>query len=68
MQILAPNGDDYSSANNYSIVIKLTYGSNTFLFTGDAESISESEILDKGFNVSADVLKVGHHGSTHINI
>ena len=63
-QILAPNGDDYSSANNYSIVIKLTYGSNTFLFTGDAESISESEILDKGFNVSADVLKVGHHGST----
>ena len=63
-QILAPNGDDYSSANNYSIVIKLTYGSNTFLFTGDAESISENEILDKGFNVSADVLKVGHHGST----
>ena len=63
-QILAPNSDEYSSANNYSIVIKLTYGSNTFLFTGDAESISENEILNKGFNVSADVLKIGHHGST----
>lgn len=63
-QILAPNGDSYSSLNNYSIVIKLTYGQNTFLFTGDAESISETEMLDKGIDVSADVLKVGHHGST----
>ena len=63
-QILAPNSDSYSSLNNYSIVIKLTYGQNTFLFTGDAESISESEMLDKGIDVSADVLKVGHHGST----
>ncbi len=63
-QILAPNSDEYSSANNYSIVIKLTYGSNTFLFTGDAESLSEQEILDTGFDVNADVLKIGHHGST----
>ncbi len=63
-QILAPNNSEYSSANNYSIVIKLTYGSNTFLFTGDAESLSEEEMLDKGFDLSADVLKIGHHGST----
>lgn len=63
-QILAPNSESYSSLNNYSIVIKLTYGQNTFLFTGDAESISETEMLDRGIDVSADVLKIGHHGST----
>ena len=61
--ILAPNSSDYSSLNNNSVVIKLEFGGNSFLFTGDAESISEKEILDKGFNVSADLLKVGHHGS-----
>lgn len=63
-QILAPNSESYSSLNNYSIVVKLTYGQNTFLFTGDAESISETEMLDRGIDVSADVLKIGHHGST----
>ncbi len=63
-QILAPNGTSYTSLNNYSIVIKLTYGENTFLFTGDAESVSESEMLGQSLDLSADVLKVGHHGST----
>lgn len=63
-EILAPNSSKYTSTNDYSIVIKLTYGKNTFLFTGDAESLSESEMLDKNIDVSADVLKLGHHGST----
>ncbi|MBW9150366.1 MBL fold metallo-hydrolase [Clostridium sp. CM028] len=61
--ILAPNGSEYKDVNNESIVIKVTFGSNSFLFTGDAENISENEMLSKGFNVSADLLKVGHHGS-----
>jgi competence protein ComEC len=61
--ILAPNGSEYKDLNNYSIVIKLEFGSNSFLFTGDAEDVSEKEILAKGFNVKADLLKVGHHGS-----
>ncbi len=39
------------------------YGNNSFLFTGDAEDVSEEEMLDKGYNVKADLLKVGHHGS-----
>ena len=63
-EILAPNNDKYSSANNYSIVIKLTYGNNSFLFTGDAETLSESEILDNNSNIKADVIKIGHHGSS----
>lgn len=62
-EILAPNSSSYSSTNDYSIVIKLTYGENTFLFTGDAEELSEEEMLDKNFDLSADLLKVGHHGS-----
>lgn len=63
-EILAPNNSKYTSTNDYSIVIKLTYGENTFIFTGDAESLSEQEILNNNVDVSADVLKLGHHGST----
>lgn len=61
--ILAPNSNEYKDLNNNSVVIKLEFGSNSFLFTGDAEDISEKEILAKGFNVKADLLKIGHHGS-----
>lgn len=63
-EILAPISDKYEDINNYSVVIKATYGSNSFLFTGDAESLVEKQILDKGFDVRADVLKLGHHGSS----
>lgn len=62
-EILAPNNSKYTDPNDYSIVIKLTYGSNKFLFEGDAEALSEKEILSKGFDLSVDVLKLGHHGS-----
>ena len=61
--ILAPNGESYDDANNYSIVIKLEYGNTSFLFTGDAEDVSEKEMLSNGLNLKADVLKVDHHGS-----
>jgi competence protein ComEC len=62
--ILAPNSSSYEDLNNYSIVIKVTFGSNSFMFDGDAEDISENEMLAKGYDISADVLKVGHHGSS----
>lgn len=61
--ILAPNSSSYEGANNYSIVIKLEYRDTSFLFTGDAEEISEKEMIDKGLDLKADVLKAGHHGS-----
>lgn len=62
--LLAPQKDkSYSDTNDYSIVFKLKYKKNKFLFTGDAESLSEGEMIDAGYNLSADVLKVGHHGS-----
>lgn len=61
--VLAPNSDNYEGLNDYSVVIKLTHGINSFLFTGDAETVSENEMLGKGHDLKADVLKVGHHGS-----
>lgn len=52
--------------NNYSIVMRLVYGDTAFMFTGDAETDSEAEILERfpASEFSSDVLKVGHHGST----
>lgn len=61
--MLAPNATEYKDLNNYSAVIKLTYSKTSFLFTGDAEAMSEKEMLDKKYDVGADVLKVAHHGS-----
>ena len=65
-RILAPNKASYSATNNYSVVVRLTYGNKTFMLTGDAESESESEILAKypASELRADFLKVGHHGSS----
>lgn len=61
--ILAPNSSNYNELNNYSIVLKMEYGSTSFLFTGDAEDISEEEMINKGYDLSVDLLKVAHHGS-----
>jgi len=63
-KILAPNSAEYDNLNNYSAVVKLTYGNTKFLFTGDAHKQSEREMISKGYDLSSDVLKVGHHGSS----
>ncbi|MEG3071086.1 MAG: MBL fold metallo-hydrolase [Candidatus Syntrophopropionicum ammoniitolerans] len=60
---MAPNSENYENLNDYSVVIRLTHGENSFLFTGDAEAVSENEMLEKNHALKADVLKVGHHGS-----
>jgi len=62
-EFLAPKSASYDDLNNYSAVLKITYGNISFLLTGDAEAESEKEMLAKGYNLKADVLKVGHHGS-----
>lgn len=64
LTFIAPNSTKYDDLNNYSIVVKVKYGNNSFLFTGDAEALSEGEILQKQLDIQADVLKVGHHGSS----
>lgn len=61
INVVAPVTIDEDNLNNSSAVIKLTYKDNTFLFTGDAE---KKELETITADISADVLKVGHHGST----
>lgn len=61
VQILGVNSS--TDTNNTSIVLKISYGDTAFLFTADAEYEAEEVILDAGFDLKADVLKVGHHGS-----
>lgn len=51
--------------NDLSLVAKFIYGENSILFTGDAGGNIEKEILAEGYNIKADILKVGHHGSKY---
>lgn len=62
-EILGPVTNDAEDINSMSVVTKLTYGENTFLFTGDGESDEEKEIIGTGADLDCDVYKVGHHGS-----
>lgn len=61
MTILGVNGG--SDTNDTSIVLKVTYGKTSFVFAGNAERDAEQAILNRGTDISATVLKVGHHGS-----
>ncbi len=60
---IAPVGEYGKDLNAWSAVLRVTYKDTTFLFTGDAESKSEADMLSSGSFLKADVLKVGHHGS-----
>ncbi|UNC91977.1 ComEC/Rec2 family competence protein [Candidatus Contubernalis alkaliaceticus] len=64
MQILHPSQASGSNLNDSSIVVKLTFGKISFMFTGDAEEASEKAILKRGYNLKSTFLKVGHHGSS----
>ena len=63
IEFYGPITENESDHNNGSIVMKIIYGDTSFLFTGDAEREEEQEILSAGYDLSATVLKVGHHGS-----
>ena len=62
VQILGPLHSAEDSNDN-SIVLKLSFGATSFLFTGDAERAEEQDLLNAGVNLQSTVLKVGHHGS-----
>lgn len=53
----------YDDVNEMSLVMRATFGSKSFLFTGDAGITSEKDILSTKATIESDVLKVGHHGS-----
>ncbi len=62
--ILGPLTDYGDNLNDWSIVLKFTYGDCDFLFTGDAEADAEADLCGSGQDLSADVYQVGHHGSS----
>lgn len=63
LRIYAPQ-KKYDDLNNYSSLVKVDTGKKTFLITGDCENEEEKEILGREYDIKADVLKVGHHGSS----
>ena len=63
VEILGPV-KDYEEVNDTSIVLSVDYGETTFLFTGDMESAAETDLIEAGADLDADVLKIGHHGSS----
>ncbi|EEH98754.1 MULTISPECIES: ComEC/Rec2 family competence protein [Clostridium] len=64
VDVFSPLSNSYEDLNNYSPIVKISYGNTSFLFTGDAEELSENEVLNAGFDLKCDVLKIGHHGSS----
>jgi len=62
-QVLNPTSTFSDDINQNSIVLKMTYGSVSFLFMGAANADAETRRVNSGTNLQADILKVGHHGS-----
>ena len=56
--------ETFDSDNDQSLIVRIDFGSSSFLFTGDAEQAAESSLVNAKAKLSADVLQVGHHGSS----
>lgn len=63
IEVLGPINDAEGESNNYSTIFKVSFGDMDILFTGDAEKEVETDLLEEGTNLEAEILKVGHHGS-----
>lgn len=61
--VLAPNQSVYGDENDYSVSIRISCGDQSVMVTGDATVSSESEMLENGQDLDAEILVVGHHGS-----
>lgn len=64
IQVLSPEkGKEYENMNDYSAVLKISFGDTDFLYMGDAEK--ENYTVAIRGDISADVIKIGHHGSSN---
>lgn len=65
IEVLSPGEELLADGdkNECSLVLRVTYGETRFLLMADAQKDAEQYLLDSGRELSADVLKVGHHGS-----
>jgi len=65
LTVLSPNPtDEWENRANYSIVLRVEFGSTSFLLMGDAMREVENNLLDSTVHLSSDVLKVARHGSS----
>ncbi|AGB41073.1 putative hydrolase (metallo-beta-lactamase superfamily) [Halobacteroides halobius DSM 5150] len=62
-RIVGPVNNNYQDLNNWSVITKIKYKQNSFLFTGDTEAKIEADLIDTNINLQADLLQVPHHGS-----
>ena len=69
MKILAPASPDYTDLNNYSVVVRVDFGATSFMMTGDAENVSEEEMLVRypASELKATLYKAAHHGASESN-
>lgn len=64
-EVFTPQKSEYEELNDYSPIMKLSFGDTSYLFTGDAEKLAEEEALTKyKTSLDSDVIKFGHHGSS----
>ena len=63
VQIIGPTSYKTDNENDLSTIVMVYHGDNRFLFTGDAEFDEEQSLINGNYDLSADVLKLGHHGS-----
>jgi len=63
MKVIGPISEANGNKNNYSTILKVTFGQMDIIMTGDAEKEVEKDILASGENIDAEILKLGHHGS-----
>lgn len=67
VEFFAPLEDEYSDKNDYSICAKVTFGTIDIMFTGDATSAVEADLINKGYNLDVEIFQAGHHGSDTSN-
>jgi competence protein ComEC len=68
MKIISPPANynpNEKDTNLNSVVTRLSFGENSFLFTGDLPSEGEQALIKSGENINSRVLKIGHHGSKY---
>ena len=66
VEVLAPVKDEYygiDAIDESSIVLKITYGKISFLLTGDGDNATEFDMMNAGYDLRADVLKIANHGA-----
>ena len=69
MKLLAPNSENYSNINDYSVAARFDFGATSFLFTGDALEKSEAEMLSvySTEELRCTFFQAGHHGASNAN-